>query len=67
MSQATPRSNEPLIHHWMPFTPNRQFLEAPRMIARAEGGRTICDLRAVAPEDDRLLETALACAWAPAR
>ena len=39
----------------------------PPVIARAEGGRTICDLRAVAPEDDRLLETALACAWAPAR
>jgi beta-alanine--pyruvate transaminase len=37
MSQSTPRSNEPLIHHWMPFTPNRQFLEAPRMLARAEG------------------------------
>lgn len=37
MSQATSRSNEPLIHHWMPFTANKQFQEAPRIIARAEG------------------------------
>ena len=37
MSQAELRSNAPLIHHWMPFTANRQFLDAPRMIARAEG------------------------------
>lgn len=37
MSQAASRSNEPLIHHWMPFTANRQFQEAPRIITRAEG------------------------------
>ncbi|MCF3945463.1 aspartate aminotransferase family protein [Acidiphilium sp. AL] len=37
MSQAASRSNEPLIHHWMPFTANKQFQEAPRIIARAEG------------------------------
>lgn len=30
-------SNDPLIHQWMPFTANRQFLEQPRIIARAEG------------------------------
>ncbi len=34
---ATRASNQPLIHQWMPFTANRQFLEAPRIIARAEG------------------------------
>ncbi len=34
---ATARSNQPLIHQWLPFTPNRQFMEAPRIIARAEG------------------------------
>lgn len=37
MSQSAPRSNEPLIHHWMPFTANKQFQEAPRIIARAKG------------------------------
>ncbi|CAG4916052.1 unnamed protein product [Acidocella sp. C78] len=37
MTQPAPRSNEPLIHHWMPFTANRQFHDAPRIIARAEG------------------------------
>jgi beta-alanine--pyruvate transaminase len=34
---ATARSNDPLIHQWMPFTANRQFMESPRIIARAEG------------------------------
>jgi beta-alanine--pyruvate transaminase len=34
---ATARSNDPLIHQWMPFTANRNFLESPRIIARAEG------------------------------
>jgi beta-alanine--pyruvate transaminase len=34
---ATARSNDPLIHQWMPFTANRQFFEQPRIIARAEG------------------------------
>jgi beta-alanine--pyruvate transaminase len=34
---ATARSNDPLIHQWMPFTANRQFMDAPRIIARAEG------------------------------
>jgi beta-alanine--pyruvate transaminase len=34
---ATARSNDPLIHQWMPFTANRQFHESPRIIARAEG------------------------------
>ncbi|HQT62004.1 MAG TPA: aspartate aminotransferase family protein [Acidiphilium sp.] len=37
MTQPALRSNEPLIHHWMPFTANRQFHDAPRIIARAEG------------------------------
>jgi len=37
MSDAASRSNEPLFHHWMPFTANRQFQESPRIIARAEG------------------------------
>ncbi|MDD2878181.1 MAG: aspartate aminotransferase family protein [Acidiphilium sp.] len=37
MSQAAARFNEPMNHHWMPFTANRQFHEAPRIIARAEG------------------------------
>ncbi|WP_039884777.1 aspartate aminotransferase family protein [Acidocella sp. MX-AZ02] len=37
MSAATRPSNVPLIHHWMPFTANRQFQEQPRLIARAEG------------------------------
>jgi beta-alanine--pyruvate transaminase len=36
MSSAA-RSNDPLIHQWMPFTANRQFAEAPRILARAEG------------------------------
>jgi beta-alanine--pyruvate transaminase len=31
------RSNEPLIHHWMPFTANKQFQDAPRIISRAKG------------------------------
>jgi beta-alanine--pyruvate transaminase len=34
---ATARSNDPLVNQWMPFTANRQFHEAPRIIARAEG------------------------------
>jgi len=37
MSAATRPSNDPLVHQWMPFTANRQFLEQPRLIARAEG------------------------------
>ncbi|MGE4482635.1 aspartate aminotransferase family protein [Acidocella sp.] len=37
MSAVTRPSNDPLIHHWMPFSGNRQFQEQPRMIARAEG------------------------------
>jgi beta-alanine--pyruvate transaminase len=36
MSSAA-RSNDPLIHQWMPFTANRQFAETPRILARAEG------------------------------
>jgi beta-alanine--pyruvate transaminase len=36
MSSAA-RSNDPLIHQWMPFTANRQFAESPRILARAEG------------------------------
>jgi len=31
------QDNHPLNHYWMPFTGNRDFLEAPRMISRAEG------------------------------
>jgi len=34
---ATARSNDPLIHQWMPFTANRQFMDSPRILARAEG------------------------------
>ncbi len=34
---SPPPSNNPLVHQWMPFTANRQFLEQPRLIARAEG------------------------------
>ena len=37
MSAAIRPTNDPLFHHWMPFTANRQFLEQPRLIARAEG------------------------------
>jgi beta-alanine--pyruvate transaminase len=38
MMSATSRlDNQPLVHQWMPFTANRQFMEAPRIIARAEG------------------------------
>ncbi|MDE8347229.1 MAG: aminotransferase class III-fold pyridoxal phosphate-dependent enzyme [Acidocella sp.] len=37
MSATIRASNDPLIHQWMPFTANRQFLEQPRIIARAEG------------------------------
>ena len=37
MSAAIRPSNDPLFHHWMPFSANRQFQEQPRLIARAEG------------------------------
>jgi beta-alanine--pyruvate transaminase len=37
MSATARTSNEPLIHQWMPFTANRQFMDAPRIIARAKG------------------------------
>jgi beta-alanine--pyruvate transaminase len=37
MSASARPSNDPLIHQWMPFTANRQFMEQPRIIARAEG------------------------------
>jgi beta-alanine--pyruvate transaminase len=37
MSATARTGNQPLIHQWMPFTANRQFMEAPRIIARAEG------------------------------
>jgi beta-alanine--pyruvate transaminase len=37
MSATARSSNDPLIHQWMPFTANRQFMESPRIIARAEG------------------------------
>ncbi len=37
MSTAVRPTNDPLFHHWMPFTANRQFQEQPRLIARAEG------------------------------
>lgn len=37
MSAAARSSNQPLVHQWMPFTANRHFQEAPRLIARAEG------------------------------
>jgi beta-alanine--pyruvate transaminase len=37
MSAVASNSNQPLVHQWMPFTANRHFQEAPRLIARAEG------------------------------
>ena len=37
MSATARASNDPLIHQWMPFTANRQFMEQPRIIARADG------------------------------
>jgi beta-alanine--pyruvate transaminase len=37
MSASLKADNLPLIHQWMPFTANRQFQEAPRLIARGEG------------------------------
>jgi beta-alanine--pyruvate transaminase len=37
MSATARSSNDPLIHQWMPFTANRQFMDSPRIIARAEG------------------------------
>ena len=37
MSATARSSNQPLVHQWMPFTANRHFQEAPRLIARAEG------------------------------
>jgi len=37
MSATARPSNDPLIHQWMPFTANRQFIEQPRILARAEG------------------------------
>jgi beta-alanine--pyruvate transaminase len=37
MSATARPSNDPLIHQWMPFTANRNFMESPRIIARAEG------------------------------
>ena len=37
MSATARTDNVPLIHQWMPFTANRQFMEAPRIIARADG------------------------------
>ncbi len=37
MSATARADNVPLVHQWMPFTANRQFMEAPRIIARADG------------------------------
>jgi beta-alanine--pyruvate transaminase len=37
MSATARSSNQPLVNQWMPFTANRAFQEAPRLIARAEG------------------------------
>ncbi|HQT68311.1 MAG: aspartate aminotransferase family protein [Rhodospirillales bacterium 20-60-12] len=37
MSSSARITNQPLENHWMPFSGNRQFREAPRIIARAEG------------------------------
>jgi beta-alanine--pyruvate transaminase len=37
MSASSRPSNDPFVHQWMPFSANRQFAEAPRVIARAEG------------------------------
>ncbi len=37
MTAVSRISNQPLAHQWMPFTANRAFQDAPRLIARAEG------------------------------
>ncbi len=37
MSATARTDNAPLVHQWMPFTANRQFMEAPRILARAAG------------------------------
>lgn len=37
MSATARADNVPLVHQWMPFTANRQFMQAPRIIARADG------------------------------
>jgi beta-alanine--pyruvate transaminase len=39
----TPIADTPLDAYWMPFTANRAFKAAPRMIARAEGVHYITD------------------------
>ncbi|MCC2101365.1 MAG: aminotransferase class III-fold pyridoxal phosphate-dependent enzyme, partial [Hyphomicrobiales bacterium] len=46
MASATPK----LDHHWLPFTPNRDFHDEPKLFSRAEGvhyytpdGRAVLD------------------------
>ena len=36
-------TREELEAHWMPFTPNREFKQNPRMIVRAEGCHYVTD------------------------
>ena len=50
MNAHTPTNSASLANYWMPFTANRQFKAAPRMLASAEGmnytsidGRTVRD------------------------
>jgi beta-alanine--pyruvate transaminase len=50
-SAVTSRFNEPLENHWMPYTANRQFKEAPRIIVRAEG------IHYWNPQGDRLIDS----------
>jgi beta-alanine--pyruvate transaminase len=38
-----PLTREELEAHWMPFTPNREFKQNPRMIVRAEGCHYVTD------------------------
>jgi beta-alanine--pyruvate transaminase len=51
MDIAPAQFNEPLDNHWMPYTANRQFHEAPRIIVRAEG------IHYWNPQGDRLIDS----------
>jgi beta-alanine--pyruvate transaminase len=50
MDRSAALFNEPLDNHWMPFTANRQFQEAPRIIVRAEG------IHYWNPQGDRIID-----------
>jgi beta-alanine--pyruvate transaminase len=51
MNSAANRFNEPLDNHWMPYTANRQFKDAPRIIVRAEG------IHYWNPQGDKLIDS----------